>query len=76
MSKHIARWESRSGQWWVTLEAHSDDPLNEGFSYEHNNGVGAFFASDNGAAIEYIERHVAVAGIAQPDNAKTRMVRV
>jgi hypothetical protein len=65
----FARWESRSGKWWVGL-------YRDGFGVMYDTGPGGMMGSlgrvDDNVAIEWVELHL---GMFQPDAAKTPMKR-
>lgn len=78
MRELVARWESKSGKYFVTLFQMTEVELNGdiGFAYEGNGIAGQFNVGSLETAILYIEQHKAIAGIAMPDDAKTPMIRV
>lgn len=68
----IARWESRSGKWWVELHR-SDAGC---YSYTANDSGGTLGNNlTNEVAIDAIEQRIAN-GYFQPDNLKSPMKRV
>lgn len=66
----IARWQSKSGKWWVHLYKNA-----HGYSYrgvDCGGFIGALEGEDT-KAIAYIESRL---DTFQPDNAKTKMKRM
>jgi hypothetical protein len=72
MTETVARWQNRTGKWYVVLERFEGG----GYGFTANGSGGALAPElDEAGAIAEIQRR-ADAGYFQPDNARTPMVRV
>lgn len=64
----LARWESKSGKWYATVER-----LREGaYTYTGDGTGGVFYVDDDDAAIAHVQELVDK-GLFQPDANKTPM---